>query len=139
MEHSIRVRDSYIYVTVEGKISLIGPSGWDEIKTALDNVVGTMREKEIYKVLVDGRGFTGKVSTIDRFLLAVFFVKENSRLMMNKIPPVKIAMVMNKATIDPKKFGETVARNRGLDGMVTDKIHEAFKWLDVEPPDDSKS
>ena len=45
---------------------------------------------------------------------------------------MKITFVMEKSMMDPKKFGETVARNRGLRGLVTDNMQEALQWLEEE-------
>jgi len=132
MKYEIEVRKSYLYVKVSGKISLRSPSDWGEIQSALKNVVNSVKKSNILKILVDCRDFSGKLSTIDRFLIAVFFVKENFRLVAGRLDPLKITFVMNKSVIDPKKFGETVARNRGLDGLVTDNIDEALQWLELD-------
>ena len=136
MDYSIEVRESYIYVQVSGPLSLKSRIGWGEISSALKSVVNSARKNNIFKVLVDGREISGKFTTMDRFLVAVFFVKENSKLLAGRLRPIKITFVMDKSLIDPKRFGETVARNRGLHGLVTDNIEEALQWLEEEP--DSK-
>ncbi len=78
------------------------------------------------------RDFSGKISTMDRFLLAVFFVQENAKLIIGKSHPLKVTFVLDKSIIDPGKFGETVARNRGLYGFVTDNMQEALNWLEED-------
>jgi len=134
MNYTIEVRKSYIYIKISGKISLTGPSGWEEIKSALVNVVDSAKKANIIKLLIDCRDFSGKLSTMDRFLLAIFFVKENSKLLAGQLRPVKVTFVLNESMIDPKKFGETVAHNRGLHGLVTDNMQEALKWLELDTP-----
>jgi hypothetical protein len=138
MKHTIEVRKSHIYVKITGKISLIGASGWEEIKSAVADVVNQVQKDKIYKLLVDCLGFSGKVSTLDRFLLAVFFVKENSKLLARRVHPLRISFVGNKSLIDPRKFGETVARNRGLYGLVTDDMQEALDWLEQDNPSEEE-
>ena len=132
MNYTIEVRKSYIYIKISGKISLTSPSGWGEVKSALVNAVASVKENNIYKLLVDGRDFSGKISTMDRFLLAVFFVQENAKLIIGKLPPLRITFVLDKSMIDPGKLGEIVARNRGLYGFVTDNMQEALNWLEVD-------
>ena len=134
MKYTIEVRKSYIYINVSGTISLKSVSGWGEINSVLSDVVNTAKKTKISKILVDGRDFTGKFSTMDRFLVALFFVKENSKLISDKMRPVKISFVANKSLIDPQKFGEKVARNRGLYGFVTDNMEEALRWLEQDTP-----
>jgi len=134
MKHSIEIRKSYIYVNITGKISLIGGRGWGDIKKAFADVVNQARKNDIYKILVDCRDYSGKVSTLDRFLLAMFFVKENSKLLARRMHPIKVTFVVSKSLLDPRKFGETVARNRGLYGLATDDMKEALHWLEKDTP-----
>ncbi len=134
MKYTIEVKKSYIYIKISGKISLIGVSGWGEIKSALADVVTSAKKTNIYKLLVDGRDFSGKFSVLDRFLLALFFAKENSRLITGQMHPLKVTFVINKSLMDPQKFGEMVARNRGLYGLVTDNLQEAIHWLELDAP-----
>jgi hypothetical protein len=134
MNYTIEVKESYIYIKISGKISLMSVSGWGEIKSALADVVNRVKKTNMYKLLIDCLDFSGKLSTLDRYLLAVFFVKENSKLNTDKIHPLKITFVINKSMIDPGRFGETVARNRGLYGYVTDNMQEALNWLEKDVP-----
>ena len=137
MKHSIEIRKSYIYVSIAGEISLVGGRSWGDIKQAYADVVDQARKNRIYKILVDCRDFPGKVSTLDRFLLAMYFAKENSKLLARRIHPVKVTFVVRTTLLDSRKFGETVARNRGVFGFVTDDMQEALKWLeqDTRPED----
>lgn len=139
MNYTIEVRESYIYVNISGQVSLKSRLGWGEISSALENVVDTAKKHSIFKLLVDCREVSGKFTTMDRFLVAVFFVKENSRLLAGRLRPVKITFVADKSVIDPKRFGETVARNRGLHGFVTDNMQEALQWLEKDAPSKKKS
>jgi hypothetical protein len=134
MQYTIEVRKSYIYINVTGTISLKSVSGWGEISSALSDVVNALKRTGFNKILVDGRDFSGKFSTFDRFLLATYFVKENSKHIVGKMRPLKIVFVANESLIDPRKFGETVARNRGLYGFVTDNMEEALRWLEKDTP-----
>jgi hypothetical protein len=139
MKYTIEVKKSHIYVKITGKISLLGASGWEEIKSAVADVVNQVLKNKTYKLLVDCLDFSGKISTLDRFLLAVFFVKENSKLLARQMQPIRITFVVNKSLIDPRKFGETVARNRGLYGLVTDNMQDALDWLEQDTPPEKES
>ena len=134
MDYTIEVRKSYIYVKISGQISLTNPSGWRKIKSARLNVVDSIKKNNIYKLLIDCRDLSVKLSMINRFLIANFFVEENLKLIAGQSPLIKITFVGNRSLIDPGKFGETVARNRGLHGLVTDNMQEALQWLEQDTP-----
>jgi hypothetical protein len=139
MKYTFEIQKTYIYVKITGKISLLGGRSWEEIKNAFADVVMQTQKNKIYKILVDCRDFSGKISLLDRFLLAVFLVKENSKLLARRMHPLKTSFVLSKSLIDPRRFGETVARNRGLYGLVTDNMEEALDWLEQDTPPEKES
>ena len=71
------------------------------------------------RVLLDARGVGGDVSTTDRFDLGV----ASARI------PAKVALIARPSMIDPERFGETVASNRGAVGRVFASEAEAVAWL----------
>ena len=127
------------YATAEADNLPIHIKYREEIKNAFADVVMQTQKNKIYKILVDCRDFSGKISLLDRFLLAVFLVKENSKLLARRMHPLKTSFVLSKSLIDPRRFGETVARNRGLYGLVTDNMEEALDWLEQDTPPEKES
>ena len=52
---------------------------------------------------------------------------------------IRFAYVLKEPVLDPKKFGETVAVNRGMLIRVFDNPEEALQWLEIpsaDNPDD---
>lgn len=45
-------------------------------------------------------------------------------------PPICFAVVGDEPIIDPERFGETVAVNRGVLGKVFTDIDEAVAWVE---------
>ncbi len=82
------------------------------------------REQKITRLLVDTLGLTGfePPNTLERFMLGGQFARAAQGA-------VKVAMIARTELIDPKKFGLTVARNRGLIGDVFTSEAEALAWL----------
>ena len=70
-------------------------------------------------MLPDVRGVGGEVSTPDRFDLGV----ASARI------PARAALIALPNMIDPERFGETVARNRGADARIFASEAEAVAWL----------
>lgn len=44
---------------------------------------------------------------------------------------IRLAYVGKVPVIDPSRFGETVAGNRGVDVKVFDSVDDALRWLEI--------
>ena len=74
------------------------------------------------KLLIDTTGFDLIISTLDRFLLG------DRNLIFSRYG-IKVVFVGRPEQIDPKKFGEMVARNRWVNGRVFTDFNAAEEWL----------
>jgi len=73
-------------------------------------------------MLVDLREMTGgRMSDMDRYDTGVLAARHSVG--------VPIAMVASETLVDPRRFGELVARNRGLNVRVFTNMDEATAWL----------
>ena len=123
-EFQIDVKQNYIYVTLSGILF----SNTD--REYIDHVLSACIEHEQNKILYDVRSLKGHLSTWDRFNIAVYFTRKSRQ--HPKTRNVQIAVVGFPPIIDPNRFGETVAINRGLNVNVTDDIEKALNWLKVD-------
>jgi len=121
-----------INISVEADHILVTANGVYKHFDALELMrmaIGVATREKIPKILIDVRKIVGEISTMERYDLAVLI----SQLVQQQtgIPFIKIAMVGNKPIIDANRFGETVAVNRGVQGIATTDLNEALKWLGV--------
>jgi len=72
-------------------------------------------------LLLDVTGVSSDLTMNDRFEIA----EHGARAAVK----IKVALVAFPELIDPRKFGVTVARNRGLDVDVFTDRSEALRWL----------
>lgn len=73
-------------------------------------------------MLVDLREVTSvRMSDMDRYDVGVLAARESVG--------APIAMVASEEFVDPRRFGEVVARNRGLNVRVFTDMDEATTWL----------
>jgi hypothetical protein len=73
---------------------------------------------------------------LERFLYAEFAARETTKLIQeHKIAP-RFACVITAPLRDPKRFGENVAVNRGMNVRTFETIKDAFGWLELPPPDE---
>ena len=115
---------SYLLVSCEGTYEKLS------VMDAYRGILRTAADLNLSKILVDFRKVKGDMSVLDRFTTSEFA----AGLCLEYITTIrfKIAMVGEEPPIDPKRFGETVARNRGVNVFVTTKLAEAHSWLEVE-------
>jgi hypothetical protein len=98
---------------------------FDEAVALVRAAIGVACSGRAKDLLVDTRALTGFASpdTFQRFLAAVSWAEQaEGRL--------RLAMVARPEMIDPRKFGVTVAGNRGLISNIFTSDAEARHWLD---------
>ena len=100
-------------VTFDGALALVSAA------------IAHARERGISKLLIDSTALTGlgpAISTWDRFR----FAEQMARVAMSS---VVLAMVAHPGLIDERRFGVTVARNRGMMAGIFATEAEALAWL----------
>jgi hypothetical protein len=117
-------------VVARGEFSL------EEAKRAFLEMLGAVAQYRAEKVLFDGRNLKGKPERIERFYYSYFAATETNRLIAEYRMPraPRFAYVMNEPLRDPRRYGETVAMNRGMTVKTFETPEEAFKWLELTPP-----
>ena len=127
MEMVMDYRKSYIQVTVNGKYDL------NEVKRIFDIILDNAMERRISKILIDARNLSGTLTTMERYDIGEYLAKINFDFyQMPDTPPLRLACVAVEPPMEPSRFVQTVARNRGVDIMITDTMAEALKWLGAE-------
>jgi hypothetical protein len=77
-------------------------------------------------VLVDARGISGRQPMMaERYELAVRIAELQARYE----PRIRVALLGSQTLIDPERFGEIVARNRGADARAFTEEAPALGWL----------
>ena len=113
-----QMADGYACYRPVGEVSL--PEAIDRISQAIAHA----REHKIKKLLVNITGLTGidPLGTWDRFYMSERFAQDAKASLIG-------VMVAPAERIDPRKFGVTVARNRGLFSNIFSTEEEAVTWL----------
>ncbi len=121
IQFQIQIQPHYIHLTCHGAFNK--DSTLNMYKSGLE-----ITEKEVKKVLlIDVRNLGGNPPDIfERFQLAVEFVK----IQKSANSHIPVCIIGSHPMIDPHKFGETVAVNRGgTFGVFTD-FDEAIAWIE---------
>lgn len=102
--------------------NFIGDGAPEEIWQNFDRIAERCDRAGNKKVLIDSTGINGELSFIDKY-----FLGENAQIFARH--GLKIATVLRSELIDSQKFGETVARNRGVNVRVFADVPSAKSWL----------
>lgn len=113
-----------LYVTATGEFSL------EEAKRTFLEMLAVVAANHSTKVLFNGRELIGEPSTIQRFYYGAFAAEESRRLVQNL---TWFAYVLKEPILDPGRFGENVAVNRGMRVKAFENPDDALNWL-LSPP-----
>ncbi len=132
MNLSIHAYSSFLHVEATGEFSL------PEAKRTFLEMLEAATVNTLNTVLFDGRTLIGDPHTMERFYYGEFAAtsvrKQKARGLAED---THFAYVLEIPMRDPMKFGETVARNRGMLVKVFSNYKEACAWLKIEDQEGS--
>jgi hypothetical protein len=127
-------RQNYLFVTASGQVE-----GLQEIKGHTAEAFRAALKNGLAKILCDGRDITGGLSITERFEYGNFLAEETLRLIIDEnAPKLSLAIVIVEPLLHPERFGEVVARNRGVAYLTTDSLDEALEWLGEKVSDNEQ-
>jgi hypothetical protein len=124
--------------SAEAKVLFVASTGefsLEEAKRIFLEVLDAAARHQSAKVLLDGRGIVGELSNIQRFFYGEFVAQAIGRFREHsgfRAAP-QFAYVLAEPVLDPLRFGETVAVNRGVYVKTFDNLDNALGWLGLEP------
>jgi len=120
IDFKMQKKGDYLLVTCQGRYE--GTGVLDVHQQALDHAI----EEGLRAILVDTTGLHGhSPTTMDRF----GFGEAIAEMQRRGRTTVWIAFVGRKPIVDPDRFGETVAVNRGAFAKVFENTDEAVAWI----------
>jgi len=128
MTQEIHAELEFLHVDAMGNFSLA------EAKRLFLEMLDAIARHQSKKVLLDGRKLTGNIETIERFYYAEFAAHEVIEAAHQGVSPsTQFAYVLREPILDPQRFGETVAVNRGVLAKAFDNLEPALSWLGISP------
>lgn len=95
----------------------------------LSGIYDAVDEHGCSRLLIDSRATRQQVPIVELFYLGTYLASKFGPLL------VKMAVLVSPEAVYPDRFGETVARNRGLDLIrFLDNEQEALNWLFARNP-----
>jgi hypothetical protein len=123
-----RAEPGFLHAEVAGNFSL------EEAKRTFQEILEAVARHRVEKVLFDGRKLIGNPTTMERFYYGEFVAKSVARLRdLGMSPATQFAYVLTEPILDPRRFGEIVAVNRGMFVKAFDNLEDALGWLRIAP------
>jgi hypothetical protein len=95
----------------------------------IHEVVAESTQRGASKVLVDCLLIVGSPTMVDRYALAEFLAQEVvGCIIAGKIVP-HLAILGREPLVDPNRFAELVATNRGVQMKTVEQMEDALSWL----------
>ena len=125
LKYLFEIKDNYLSVSVSGHFSLA-----DSMKMYTE-ALGILVDKNLSKLFFDVRKVKGKVTTMDRYYLGEFAALESIKYIEKGLHFYAVTFYGIEPIIDSERFGELVAKNRGLNLKVTSHKNEALQFLGI--------
>jgi hypothetical protein len=117
-----------LHVDATGRFSLV------EAKRTFIEMLEAVARNKVGKVLVDGRGLVGQPQVMERFFYGEFAAQSVAQFGARGVPPdTEFAYVLKVPVLDPGRFGELVALNRGMNVKTFEHLRDAHIWLGKTP------
>jgi hypothetical protein len=124
----INAEAGLLYVVVTGEFSLA------EAERTFLQMLEAVAVHKSAKVLLDGRKLFGEPATMERFYYGEFAARSAAEIVVEGAPALpQFAYVLVEPLLDPTRFGETVAVNRGMNVKAFDNPEAALQWLGIAP------
>ena len=94
----------------------------EEVWRQFESIAENCKRTKNNKVLIDTTKAAGEISLLERFLMG-------ERTQTFARYGLKVACFETPKRIDPQRFGEMVARNRGVNLRVFTDFNAAEEWL----------
>jgi hypothetical protein len=124
----ISAESGFLHVGAVGKFSLV------EAKRTFIEMLEAVARNKVGKVLFNGRGLVGNPKLMERFYYGEFAAQAVAKFAARGVShATQFAYVLELPMLDPERFGEVVAVNRGMFVKAFDNLDDALTWLGIAP------
>ena len=109
-------------------------SGEFELASALDAYRAMLQAAARHRqprMLLDCTRVTGEMTANDRMAFGVFMAEEQQRMSAQLPGAPQVAILAAPPIMDPGRFTQAVANNRGVKMRASDSLPELLSWLGV--------
>jgi hypothetical protein len=116
-------REGFLYCESSGDYSFEGAC------SMIQEVLAESAQRGATKVLVDCLQMEGSPSRVERYALAEFLAEGVIDYIIAGKSFLRLAVLGREPLVDPTRFAELVATNRGVQTKTVEQMEDAVKWL----------
>ena len=125
MLFEVEPRVGYLYAAVSGRFDLA------EAQSGYRGLLQAAARYRMTRLLMDCTRVTGDMTVADRLAFGTFMAEEQQR-MLGQLPEApQVAILAAPPIMDPGRFTQTVANNRGVRMRASENLQELRSWLGV--------
>jgi hypothetical protein len=125
LKFDVEPRVGYLYVTATGKLDVAGA------EAALAEMFGVAARAHQPRILLDCSRLAGPWGPDERYLVGSFIAAEMERRASQFPQRPRLAIYAVAPLMDPNRYTQTVATNRGALVRTSDSLQELLSWLGV--------
>ncbi len=125
LSFDIEPRVGYLYVAASGALEL------GEAEAKFTEVIAAAARLKQAKILIDCSRLTGSWTPADRYAFGSYLASEVERRASQFPALPRIAIYAVAPLLDPNRYTQTVATNRGAQVRASDSLQELLSWLGV--------
>ena len=125
LHFDVEPRVGYLYVTLTGELKL------DSAQASFRDMLAIAARHRQPKILIDCSRLHGEWTPADRHAFGAFLATEVQRTAAQFPSLPRVAIYAVAPLMDPNRYTQTVANNRGAAVRASDSMHELVSWLGV--------
>ena len=121
----IELRAGYVYALLTGEFSV------DSAKHVYRAVLQVAAAQGQPRILMDATRITGEMTSSDRLAFGTFMADAEKEVLGRLPRGPQVAILAAAPIMDPGRFTQAVANNRGVRMRASDSLQELMIWLGV--------
>ena len=125
MQFEIEARLGYLHAAVSGRFDLA------RAQAGYSGVLQAAARTRLSRMLLDCTRVSGEMTVADRLAFGTFMADEQQRLLAHLPEAPQVAILAVPPIMDPGRFTQAVANNRGVRMRASESLQELLSWLGV--------
>lgn len=125
MQFEVEPRIGYLYAAVSGRFALA------EAQSGYSGLLQAAARYRLARMLMDCTRVTGEMTVADRLAFGTFMAEEQQRMLAQLPHAPQVAILAAPPIMDPGRFTQAVANNRGVRMRASESLQELLSWLGV--------
>lgn len=125
LRFDIEIRVGYLHAAISGTFTL------ESAKEVFRGILRTAAGRGESRILMDCTRITGEMTVQDRLQFGMYMA-EQQQLVLAQLPGgPQVAILAAPPIMDPGRFTQAVANNRGVRMRASESLQELLSWLGI--------